>query len=124
MGNINRWNLTNEQREKFLPILKEYFNKLENMTDTDVDEILATCNDYSQFELDLFDTGISPYLLQELLKSEFGYEEHDFDRNGWQWDFWITMKRKDGKTFPSTCETMMICGCGMTFELVLRPEKF
>lgn len=27
------------------------------------------------------------------------------------------MKRTDGKTFDSTCENLVIAGCGMTFEL-------
>lgn len=115
---MNRWHLTEEQKTKFVPILREYFDKLENMTEEEAEKVT-----YPEITLDLSDEGISPYLLKELLEDEFGYEEENYDRNGWQWDFWWTMKRKDGKSFPSTCETMMICGCGATFELVLRPDE-
>ena len=59
---VNRWNLTNEQKEKFIPILKEYFDRLENMTDEDVDKICATSKDNSEFELDLTYESIGPYL--------------------------------------------------------------
>lgn len=48
---------------------------------------------------------------------EFGYKDTNMDRNGWELDFWIYMKRADNKTFASTCENLVIAGCGMTFEL-------
>lgn len=121
---VNRWNLTNEQKEKFIPILKEYFDRLENMTDEDVDKICATSKDNSEFELDLTYESIGPYLLRDLLIENFGYEEVDFGNSGWEMDLWIYIKRKDGKTFPSMCENMVIQGCGMTYSLALIPYEF
>ena len=115
----NYWNLTDEQRARLVPRLKQYFNKLESMTDEEVEKA-----DNEEFERDLTYEAISPQLLIDLLTEEFGYETWSHDCNGWQWDFWIEMHRKDDKTFPSACERMMICGCGMTFELCLRPEEF
>lgn len=115
----NYWHITDEQREKFIPILKEYFNKLENMTEEEV------CNTENEdMELDLTYEAIGPYLLRDLLREEFGYKEGDWDINGWEMDLWINMYRTDGKTFPSMCEHMVIQGCGMTYGLCLVPYEF
>ena len=110
---MNRWLLTDEIRAKIKPILTEYFNKVENAT---VEQFENMSNE--ELEIDLFGKGINPYQLETLLE-EFGYEEEYRDRNGWELDFWIHMKRTDGKTFVSGCENLVIAGCGMTFELKL-----
>lgn len=110
---MNRWKLADELREKFKPLLTEYLNKVENLT---VEQIEKMTNE--ELGLELSDKGINPYQLQILLE-ELGYEENEFDTNGWQMDFWINMKRKDGKHFESHCENLVIAGCGMTFELKL-----
>lgn len=44
------------------------------------------------------------------------------NHNGWELDFWVNMKRKDGKVFDSTCENLVVAGCGMTFELRIYIE--
>ena len=115
---MNRWQLTDEIRKKFTPILKEYLDKIENMTEEEFDnvpdEALA-----ETFDLDLFGMGINPYQLWQLIEENFNYKEDSIDRNGWEQDFWISMRRTDGKTFPSGCEHLVISGCGMTFELSL-----
>lgn len=108
---MNRWIVTDEIREKFKPILKEYFNKVENLA---VEQVGRMSNE--ELGLDLSDKGINPSQLVELLE-EFGYEEQDRDDNGWELDFWIYMHRCDGKMFDSTCEKLVVAGCGMTFEL-------
>ena len=108
---MNRWILTDEIRAKFNPVLKEYFNKVENLT---VEQVEKMSNE--DMGIDLSDTGINPSQLVDLLE-EFGYEETDRDDNGWELDFWIHMRRKDGKFFDSTCEHLVVSGCGMTFEL-------
>ena len=108
---MNRWILTDEIRAKFNPVLKEYFNKVENLT---VEQVENMSNE--DMGIDLSDTGINPSQLVDLLE-EFGYEETDRDDNGWELDFWIYMKRKDEKSFESTCERLVVAGCGMTFEL-------
>lgn len=108
---MNRYILTDEVRSKIKPLLTEYFNKVENVTAEQVEKMTN-----EELGLDLSDKGINPYQLKTLL-TEFGYEESGFDSNGWQWDFWMYMKRTDGKYFDSTCEKLVVAGCGMTFEL-------
>lgn len=90
---------TNEQKEKFIPMIKEFMEKAKNDPET---------KEY----IDFYNQGISPLQLKCILKNELGFEEVDFDSNGWQWDFWITM-RKDGIEY-------MIAGTGMTFDMVFR----
>lgn len=95
----NRWNPTQEQKDKFIPMIKEFMEKVKNNPNT------KECIDFS-------DKGISPSQLKNILENELGFEEADFDTNGWQWDFWITTG-KDGVDY-------MIAGTGMTFEMVFR----
>lgn len=95
----NRWDATQEQKEKFIPMIKEFIEKAKNNPDT------KEC-------IDFYNQGISPSQLKDILENDLGFEEVDFDTNGWQWDFWITM-RKDGVDY-------MIAGTGMTFEMVFR----
>lgn len=113
---VNRWELTDEIRNKIKPILEEYFHKVENLT---VEQVEQLSNE--ELILDLSDTGINPSQLTDLLE-EFGYEEGDGDHNGWELDFWIHMRRSDGKCFDSTCERIVVAGCGMTFELKIYIE--
>lgn len=109
---MNRWILTDEVKEKIKPLLKEYFNMVENITVEQLENMDAD----DRFEFDLSDKGINPYQLEVLLE-EFGYETDDRDDNGWERDFWIYMSRTDGKIFDSGCENIVIMCCGMTFEL-------
>lgn len=115
---MNRWLLTDKIRENIKPILTEYFNKVENLT---VEQVENMNNE--ELGIDLSDKGINPYQLEKLLE-EFGYEVENRNHNGWELDFWISMKRTDGKTFSSTCENIEIAGCGMIFELKLYIEGF
>lgn len=111
---MNRWHLTDEIREKIKPLLTEYFNKVENITDEQMEKM-----ENEELGIDLSDKGINPYQLWQLLEEEFNYKNKDIDRNGWEQDFWIYMKRTDGKHFVSGCENLVIDCCGMTFELKL-----
>lgn len=95
----NRWEVTHEQKEKFIPILQKFINKA-----------LKTLN--TKEYIDFYNQGISPYQLKSILEDDFGFEDNGFDSNGWELDFWITMS-KDGTDF-------MIAGTGMTFEMVFR----
>ena len=104
---MNRWQLTDEIREKFVPILKAYLNKMETMPEEEFEE--------EEYDLDLSGTGINPYLLWQLLEKEFGYEEVDIDENGWEQDCWIYMK-KEGYI------PLVIYTCGMTYELKLSVD--
>lgn len=108
---MSRWHLTDEIKGKIRPLLTEYFDKVENVTAEQVEQMTN-----EELGLDLSDKGINPSQLVDLLE-EFGYKDIDYDRNGWEMDFWIYMKRTDGKHFDSGCENLVINGCGMTFEL-------
>ena len=108
---MNRWHLTDEIRNKIKPLLVEYFDKVESVT---AEQIEHMSNE--ELGIDLSDKGINPSQLEDLLK-EFGYEVKDRDDNEWELDFWIYMKRTDGKYFDSGCEKLVVAGCGMTFEL-------
>lgn len=95
----NRWNATQEQKDKFIPMIKDFMEKAKKNPDT------KEC-------IDFYNQGISPSQLKDILENDLGFEEVDFDTNGWQWDFWITM-RKYGVDY-------MIAGTGMSFEIVFR----
>lgn len=109
----NRWNLTDEIRNKFKPILQEYLNKVEHLTTSQIEKMTN-----EELGVNFTDTGINPCQLIDLLK-EYGYEDTDSNDSGWELNFLIDMERKDYKCFPSGCEHLVIDGCGMTFELKL-----
>ena len=113
---MNRWDLTDEHRNQFKPVLEEYLHILEFLTPQKLARV-----SYEDITLDLSDTGINPYQLK-ILMEELGCEEDEQDQNGWQMDFWIYMNRTDRKTFPSGSQRMVIAGCGITFDLCLRPD--
>ena len=103
---MESWNISNEQKDKFRPIIEKYINDINN---SDECEIVKSLN--------LTFSGISPIQLKDLLK-EFGYEEVEFDSNGWQYDFWIKMvnhedSRRSGR--------LTILGCGISFSLKIYP---
>lgn len=93
----------NDVKEKYLPIVKEHINKIENYQLEEMDRY--------DVELDLSDTELNPYTLGELLE-ELDYEKVDVDRNGWEMDFWIKYKK-------SGCLPIQVRGTGITFELFL-----
>lgn len=115
---MNRWILTDEIKNKYLPIISEFMNKLYNMTPEDVEN-----TKFEDFTLQLSDTKLRPYTLLKLMEEEFGYTEHDFDDNGWELDYWIILN-KPNCSYPSYAQKMCIHGCGMTFELNLSPYEF
>lgn len=95
---MNRYELTEKVKEKFTPIVEEFIKKAEE-------------KEFADDLLELTGTELNPYTAWKLLE-EFGYNKDDIDTNGWEMDFWITMK-KDGFTDIS------IRGTGITFELNL-----
>ena len=109
---MNRWMLTDEIKNRIKPLLVEWFEFVENLTEEQLERVELS----EPLEIDLSDKGINPYQLETLLK-EFGYDTDDRDDNGWERDFWIFMSRKDGRHFTSGCENIAIMCCGMTFEL-------
>lgn len=106
---MSYWNLTEEIKNKFKPIVEEYLNQLENEEITE-----------EQWDgIDLTNKGINPIQLKELLEEEFGYEDDCFDSNGWEHDFWQYMNNDNRKNYA---KKLCIGGCGMTFELNLYPN--
>ena len=113
---MNKWNLSEDVRNEYKPIIERFLNKMETLSYDEFEEL-----DSEEATIDFSDTRLSPYTLLELLR-EFGYEDAEFDRNGWELDFWIYISREDME-FPSTCENLCIHGCGMTFELNLSLQS-
>ena len=113
---INRWELTSEVKEKYTPIVREFLNKLDNMTIEKIEKA-----DNSEFTLDLSDTELRPYTLLELMKT-LGYGDEEFEDNGWELDFWIYISNNEAKS--QLTEELCIRGCGMTFELNLSHIEF
>ena len=114
---MNRWQLTDEIITKFIPILQEYLNKIENIT---AEQFMQM--ETKDLDIDFSDTGINPTQLCDLME-ELGYKETKTEDNGWELDFWIHLKRKEGKHFESGCENLVISGCGMTFELKIGIDE-
>ena len=103
---MNRWKLTEELKNEYLPVIKNFINKLESIDPEESRNYLKK---------DFSDTKLNPSKLKELLEI-LGYEETDMDTNGWEWDFWITMSKEGYKDIS-------INGCGMTFELLLSETE-
>lgn len=61
--------------------------------------------------LTLSKKGVSPSELGEMLES-FGYEQDDFDTNGWEWDFWSNYSHDN---LPQ----LRMSGTGFYFSLYL-----
>lgn len=94
-----RWEPTQEQKNKFVPMIKEFMKKVEKNPDT---------KEY----IDFYNQGISPYQLKAILEDDLGFIDTEFNMNGWEMDFWISML-KNGREY-------VISGTGMTFEMVFR----
>lgn len=105
---MNNWNLTDEIRNKFKPIVEDYISLLES------DKL----NNEHRESIDFTNQGISPVQLKELLE-ELGYEEVDYDSNGWQHDFWQYMNNPNREKYA---KDLCIYGCGMTFDLALGSD--
>lgn len=88
------WNLTQEEREKYIPYIQECIKKLDEVDD-----------------IDLSDTTLNPENMRDIMK-ELGYTEMSFDSNGWEYDFWIEFAKEGEKN-------VTVSGCGVTFDLRL-----
>lgn len=113
---MSRWNLSEDVRNEYKPMVEKFIKKMEALSYEEFREL-----DSEEATLNFSDTKLVPFTLLELLR-EFGYENAEFDNNGWELDFWIYISREDME-FPSTCENLCIHGCGMTFELNLTLQE-
>lgn len=102
---MNRWTLTEEVKQKYLPEVQQFINELEVVVDPDDCDLL---------EKDFSGTELNPYTLCKLLE-DLGYEVEDRNDNGWELDFWITMSKSDFKN-------IIVQGTGIIFELMLSEE--
>lgn len=66
--------------------------------------------------------GIWPSIIVNLLEGE-GYEKINFDCNGWQWDYWITMT-KQGDYHEGIVDKITISGSGYYGNFGLSREQF
>lgn len=82
------------EKEKYLPYIRQCIERLEK---EEVDNISLT------------DTSLNPYNVESIVQ-ELGYEELDFDCNGWDWDFWITFRKDKTKN-------IIVSGNGITADL-------
>ena len=96
---MSAWDITREERKKFLPYIKQSIEDLKQ-----------------ERILDVYLDGLNPSKASELLK-ELGYEQVDFDTNGWEMDFWITFSK------PGDEPNLVLAGCGYTFDLSLHLEE-
>lgn len=102
----NKWELTTKVKEKYNPIVTEFIAKIES----------EEFNEDEDCTLDLSNTELNPYTLQELLEG-MEYEEKDRDYNGWELDYWIYMEKS---RFKNLC----IHGTAITFELKLSVKEY
>ena len=93
-------------RTKYLPVIQQFIHQV---------DAIHSLSDTPLLNLNLSDSGLSPYTLEKLLE-ELGYESTDQVSNGWQYDFWITMQ-KDGH------KSLSINGTGATFTLKLSEKE-
>ena len=104
---MNRWILTQEVKDKYLPKVLEFLDEINTVYIDDTEAPLRS--------IDFSDTELNPYTLSKLLES-LGYDKDETDSNGWEMDFWIYFS-KDGFA------NVIVRGCGMTFELVLEKKE-
>ncbi|MNS42020.1 hypothetical protein D3C71_1502710 [compost metagenome] len=102
----NRWALTEEVKQKYIPVVEQFISELESINPEDANGLL---------EINLSDTELSPYTLVKLLEG-MGYKERSRDDNGWQFDYWITMSKKGFKT-------LSVNGTAIIFELKLSEKE-
>ena len=101
----NRYYATEEQKEKFIPILQDFIDRIEAASEEEVYSI----------QLNLTDKGINPAQVWDILEA-LGYEEDYVDHNGWELDFWINFEKED-------CRTITMRGTGITFEVLLEVQE-
>lgn len=106
MSQINRWQLKDDVKEKWTPVIQEHIKKIE-------DHYKNGDNPYNCF-LNLTGTELNPYTLWKILE-ELGYEREDQEDNGWELDFWIYFTKQDART-------LLIRGTGILCEFFLSGD--
>ena len=112
----NYWFPTEQQRALILPILHQYNDFIRTYW-KDCDENSAL----KYTELNFTNWPINPTQLEILFK-EIGYETIYHDHSGWECNFSICMKPKDGAELAFGEKCIIISGCAMTFELKVNVQ--
>ena len=102
---MNRYELTKEIEGNIMPLIKQYINNLKDFDNLD-DELK---------EIDLTFMGVNPYQVCSMLKN-LGWKQGEQQENGWQMDFWIPFTNNHSKY------NLVLNGCGINFELILRTD--
>lgn len=103
-NDFSRQQVNDKLRKKFIPLIKDFIHKVENSSYEDIYDL----------QLNLTNKGITPQQLWKLMQ-ELNYIDSDYNTNGWQLDFWLSLK-KDGY------KTLSMRGRGITFELFLEVD--
>lgn len=109
---MNAYNLTDEVKEKWTPIIRIFLDTIDNWKpEYDNDDQINN-------SLDLSGTELNPYTLREMLTNVFGYEEDEdkFTTNGWDYDFWFYFHKNGHKP-------LVMSGTGVIFSLYLSEEE-
>lgn len=111
MSGKNRWNLDDDKKEQVKAIIIAHINKIaKHELKTDNDSRWDVSLDLSELP------GVGPYHIENILK-ELGYENNDYDTNGWQMDYWFHFIHQD-KKFPPLC----LQGTAIIHEMYLHGE--
>lgn len=86
---VNKWELNDYLRSNEIPSIKKWIDFVEVHFDELVEKQDKT-------ELDLSDFKINPYQLKLVLE-EMGFEDYEWDSNGWEMDYWIYFERNGFK---------------------------
>ncbi len=85
----DKWVLNDYLRSNEIPSIKRWIDFVEVHFDELVEKQDKT-------ELDLSDFKINPYQLKLVLE-EMGFEDYEWDSNGWEMDYWIYFERNGFK---------------------------
>lgn len=64
-------------------------------------------------------TGVkdmNPARVRDVITDILGYDEENFDSNGWEWDFWFQFVHVNSKDFPP----LTLRGTGLTHEMYVK----
>lgn len=94
------YTLTKEIEEEWKPKIDAYIKSIENSENPK--------------PLDLtMQPGLNPSRVRDLLIDSLGYEEDNFESNGWEWDYWFYFHH-------DTRPALTLRGTGLTSEIYLE----
>ena len=98
------WNLTQEEKEKYAPYIKDCIKRLNEGLNDGVENI------------SLNDTSLNPENVSDIMR-ELGYEDVGWDTCGWEYDFWIYFNNLGQN------RRIVVSGTGATFDLNIHLEN-